>query len=235
MRNCWLLLLLFATGCTQLPLIPDEPLTQQVGSKPFVDPRPANPVRVAIAPAANDVSYRVLLIKNRLVGENPSLALRPAVIALASGDPEIFHVGLNQIYITDTLVRQCRTDGEIAAVIAYELGRMVVEREASVADEVRRPERPLPIQFNVGSNGSSRDRDPIGHVELAMYEKANPKLQRKIARPNPHLIARDVLERAGYQRTDFDAVWPILQNAERYQVLETQFKGTIRQGDWRTP
>ena len=45
-------------------------------------------------------------------------SLRPHLTALTSADPEIFHTDLNHVYITDALVRQCQTEGQLAAVIA---------------------------------------------------------------------------------------------------------------------
>jgi hypothetical protein len=235
MRKPWFVVLVLLAGCSTMP---QEPTTQQVSPQPFTEPRSAAPIAKASyapAPVSQETSYRVLLIKDRLVGENPTVALKPAICAVGSPDPEIFHVGMNQIYITERLVRQCQTDGQLAAVIAFELGRMIAEREAAISDEVRSPERLLPMHLPIGGGTSARDTDPMHAIEMAQYEKQYPKTPRKLTRPNPHLIARDALEKAGYQRTDFDAALPILANAERYHVLESQMKGTVKQGDWKAP
>jgi hypothetical protein len=233
MQNRGYVFLLLLAGC--LPTLPEEPATQQVASTPFSPPRGPMPTRVNYAPASQETSFRVVLIKDKLIGDNPQVGIKPNVIAIGSADPEIFHVGMNQIYITEGLVRQCQSEGQLAAILAFELGRMIAEREATVSDEVRQPERQLPIQLPIGSNGDSRDRDPTYYIELARHEKLYPKHPPKLARPNPQLIAREVLDRAGYQRTDLDSATPILQNAERYQILENQFRGTTKQGDWKAP
>ena len=233
MRNRWSLGLLLLAGC--LSTLPEEPPTEQVASAPFMEPRRPMPTKVNYAPASPETSFRVVMIKDKLLGENPKVGIKPNVAAIGSADPEIFHTGLNQIFITEGLVRQCQSEGQLAAILAYELGRMISEREATISDEIRQPERPLPIQLPIGSNGNSRDADPTNYIQLAQHEKLYPKHPRKLAPPNPSLIARDVLERAGYQRTDLDAAMPILQNAERFQVLENQFKGTLKQGDWKAP
>jgi hypothetical protein len=237
MRNRWTLALFLFAGCAPPPLIaPDgPPLAQQVAASPFTEPRGPMPTMVNYAPASPETAFRVVMIKDKLLGENPKVGIKPNVAAIGSADPEIFHSGLNLIFITEGLVRQCQSEGQLAAILAYELGRMISEREATVSDEIRQPERQLPIQLPIGSNGNSRDADPTNYIQLAQHEKLYPKQPRKLARPNPFLIARDVLERAGYQRTDLDAAMPILQNAERFQVLENQFKGTIKQGDWKAP
>ena len=233
MRNRWSLGLLLLTGC--LSTMPEDPPTEQVPSAPFTQQRRPMPTKVNYAPASPETSFRVVMIKDKLLGDNPKVGIRPNVAAIGSADPEIFHIGLNQIFLTEGLVRQCQSEGQLAAILAYELGRMISEREAAISDEIRQPERPLPIHLPIGSNGNSRDADPTNYIQLAQHEKLYPKHPRKLAPPNPFLIARDVLERAGYQRTDLDAAMPILQNAERFQVLENQFKGTIKQGDWKAP
>ena len=220
-------------GC--LPTMPEEPATQQVASSPFSEPRRSAPVRVNYAPASQEASYRVLLIKDKLVGDNPQVGIKPYVTAIGSADPEIFHVGLNQIYITEGLIRQCQSEGQLAAVLANELGRMVAEREAAVSDEVRSPERQLPIQLPIGGTASGRDRDPTFEIQMAQHAKLYPKQPRKLAPPNPQLIARTVLERAGYPPTELDVVMPILQNAERTRVLANQFNGSMKQSEWKTP
>jgi hypothetical protein len=233
MRNRWPLALLIFSGC--LPTLPREEPTPQVSSAPFTEPRRQALTRVTYAPASEATQIRAVMIEDKLIGENPQVAIRPRVIAVGSADPEIFHVGMNQLYITEGLVRQCQTEGQLAAVLAYELGRMISERDAALAEAVRRPEQPLPIYLPIGGAGNAGDGDPLNRVEMARFEKEHPKQPAKLARPNPQLIARTVLERAGFHSNDLDAAMPILQNAERYRVLENQFNGAIKQGDWKAP
>ena len=233
MRYPWYVGLLILAGCVSA--LPDEPTTQQVSATTFAEPRKPLPTRVQYAPASQEASFRVVQVRDKLIGDNPQIGLKPFVIAIGSADPEVFHVGLNYIYITEGLIRQCNTDGQLAGVLANELGRMVSEREATVAAEVRQPDRPLPIRLPIGGAGSSRDTNPLGDVELAKYEKAYPKHAPKLTPPNPQHVARSILEKAGFQRTELDAAQPILQNAERYRVMENQFKGTTKQGDWKAP
>jgi hypothetical protein len=233
MRNRWCLGLMLLAGCGPLTKLPEDAATPQVASMPFTDPARGVPTRVNYAPASQETSYRVLIVKDKLVGTKSGGL--PNVTAIGAAEPEVFHVRQNQIFITEGLVRQCQTEGQLAAVLASEMGRMISEREATVSDEIRQPDRLLPIELKTGSVGSPRDSDPTHYIEMAMYEKNNPKQHKKLVRPNPQLIARNILEQAGYQSTDFDAATPILQNAERNQVLENQFKGTTKQGDWKQP
>jgi hypothetical protein len=232
MRFSWCLPILFA-GCLPMQTQPEE-ATRQVPSSPFGETRNPMPTRVQYAPASQEATFRVLLVKDQLIGKNERLGLKPIAIAIGSPDPEIFHVG-NTIYITEGLVRQCPAENHLAGVLAFELGRMVAEREARVADDIRQPERPLPIHLPIGGSSMASESDPLHAVELARHERAYPKHPQKLDRPNPQAVARSILENAGYQRTDLDAVFPILNNAERYAVLETQFKGPGKQSEWKSP
>jgi len=234
MRTGWPLLLVLLAGCAQPLLAPEGPApTPQVHASPFAEPGRPTPTKVNYAPASQEVSFRVVVVNDKLLDKNPQFGRRPEVIAIGSGDPEIFHVGVNQIYITEGLVKQCETDGQLAAVLANELGRIVSEREAAVTDEARQPERLLPIYAHIGGVVNARDADPLNYSELGQYEKLHPKQTKKLTAPNPQLVARDMLERAGYQRTELDAAAPILQNAERFRVLENQFKGPTKQSEWK--
>lgn len=232
----WMALLTVA-GCINPALLTQSegpPPTQQVPASPFAEPRPSAPTRVSYAPASQETAFRVVLLKDKLVGQNPQTGLKPLAIAIGSADPEIFHVQ-NTIYITEGLVRQCPTDNHLAAALAFEMGRMVAEREATVSDEIRQPDRPQPIRLSIGGNGYASEADLLHHVEMVRYEKANPKHAGKLPRPDPQNVARNILERAGYQRTDLDAVLPALSNAERFSTFERQFKGPTKQSDWKAP
>jgi hypothetical protein len=236
MRNRWPIIVILLGGCVPWQTVPEEPATQQVSSMPFAGPgRPATSLSVNYVPAAKETADRVQMVRDKLIGQFEACGLRPSVNAVAAADPEIFHISLNRIFITEGLVKQCPTDGLLAAVLANEIGRMVAEREAAVSDEVRQPEHMPPIGLPIGSNGNSRDRDPINYIELAKYEKTYPKQTKKPPLPNPQLVARELLEHRGFQATDLDAALPILENAARFQTLENQFKGITLQGDWKQP
>lgn len=225
--------LLVLAGCVTPPPGMKDPKTDQVGLTPFSDPAKPPPTRVSYNPASPEVEFRVMDMKQKLIGDNPQVGLKPFVKTVSSPDPEIFHKGLGYIYITDSLVKKCDSDALLAAVIANELGKMVAEREKCVADQVRSPEPLPPAPLPIGSLGNSRDADPNHFIEMAMYEKAHPRTPAKVAPVNPQAVARMVLEKAGFQRTDLDAALPLLQNAEGNAVLSNQFNGPAKQGDWK--
>jgi hypothetical protein len=235
MRNrCGLVLLLFA-GCLSMPTARDENATLQVGSTPFTEPNKPAPTKTNYTAAAPDVGFRVMQIKDKLIGDNPQLGLKPFTVAVSSPDAEIFHKGLNYIYITDSLVKKCDTDALLAAVLANEMGKMVAEREKSVADQIRAPEPLPPPALPIGGGGNSRDVDPVYAAQMAKFEQQYPRTQRKPTPVNPQLVARSILEKAGFQRTDLDAAMPILDKAQNNSVLSNQFNGPAKQSDWKAP
>ncbi len=202
---------------------------------PRAGPSAADPRKELRRPAQPELDFRVNQIKDKLAGDNPQIGLKPFTKVLSSPDPEIFRMGLNHIYLTDTLVKQCDTDALLAAALANELGKMISEREKSVADQIRAPEPLLPPSVPIGGMGNSREADPTRYVEMAFFEKEHPKTPRKLTPVNPQVVARSILEKAGFQRTDLDAALPILQNAERNSVHANQFNGPAKQSDWKAP
>jgi hypothetical protein len=252
MRNRWTLGLLLMVGCNTTPT---DKATMQVPAEPYAQARaPITKVNYTAAtqdtqerveimrgklcadkPAPPPRSYFVELVQGKEIVENPGTGLRLYVTAIGSADPEIFHVGCNRIFITEGLVRQCQTDGQLAAVLANEMGKIVAERDGATNDQARNPERPPPIYVPIGGPGGGRDLDGTFYNEMARQEKLYPKQTKKLPPPNPQMVGRGILERAGFQRTELDAVQPILQNAERFRTWENQFKGTAKPGDWKAP
>jgi hypothetical protein len=224
--------MLVLAGCTLTQ--PHEERTAQVPASPFAEPRRAGPARIDYVPASRETSYRVLMIKDRLIDKNPQLGLKPYAVAIAASQPEVFHVE-NTIYVTEGLVQMCSSDNQLAGALAFELGRMVAARESAIADEMRQPERPLPIHLPIGGGGNAREADPLHHIDLIKHEKEFPRQAKKLVVPNPQHVARIALENAGFQRTDLDAVLPIIASAERVPILENQLKGNQKQSEWKLP
>jgi hypothetical protein len=207
----------------------------QVATSPF-PPSPAQLVKRAklnYTPAADELSMRVDAVGRKLVASNPLSVVKPLFVPIGGApDPEVFHVDPTMVYVTDGLVNACHSEADLAAVLASELGKMVSEREATISRAARVADAPLPIALPIGSQGSPLAADPSRVYELAKYEQAHPKSTRKkvVPPPDPRVVARTILENAGFQQADLDAVAPILRTAERNCTLERQFKGTIGPG-----
>jgi hypothetical protein len=226
--------LLMLSGCFPMPLTEADRAMALVSNNPFgAEAPPAAPTRANYAPGDQELTKRVIKAGNELLTANPQIALRPLFATIGVEQMEIFHVDTSLVYVTAGLVKQCRSNAELAAVLAAELGKMVAEREAKVGPDARSPEKLAPIRLQGGNGLQGRDTDMTAVAELAKFEKANPKTPpRNLPRPDPTRLARAYLEKAGYQAADLDTVNPLLQAAERNVALERHFKGTMPQSSW---
>jgi hypothetical protein len=224
------LALLALSGCVPLQLHPDSDLAQ-VPTSPFA-PSVVQTVKRAkmnYAPAAQEIGWRVDAVGRKLLAANAAAGLHPLFATIGAPDPEIFHPDLSIVYVTEALVRQCRSESELAAVLASELGKMVSEREAATSRATRLAVAEPPMHLPIGSQGNPLAADPTYFVEIAKFEQEHPKSARNrvLAPPDPRAIARTILDRAGFQPADLDSARPLLQAAERNCTLERQFKGIV--------
>jgi hypothetical protein len=217
------LLLLTAGGC-----LPTEsaPL---VSANPFDDgPRPpksVQPVQVAHAPASEEAAKRVLRVAEQVRVANPQLALRPLYTTIGAPWEEVFHRNGDEVYITEGLVRRCKTDGELAAVLCHELGKMTAEREALTNPAVRAPDRGPPMDVPVGSDagGAFGSPDGVRLAERAKYETRRRSDPSAAPAADPDALARGYLEKAVGSANDLDAVAPLLRAADEHVTFEKQF------------
>ena len=205
-------------------LVPDNPFG--------VEAPPPTKTKANYAPAAQEVSLRVDKVGRDILAANNQLGLKPLFATIGAPQPEIFHVETRLVYVTEGLVRQCRSNADLAAVLSLELGKMIAEREARTSPTVRRPEQKMPIQLPVGSGVQGREADLTSVAELARFEKTNPKASPTLPRPEPKVLARSILEKAGYQGADLDGVQPLLDAAEKNITFERQVKGVLPQSPW---
>src|SRR5262245_31992982 len=137
----------------------------------FRRPEPVGPLP-ALAPASTEAAARVDSVGRRVVAANPQIGARPLFHTIGAPQPDIFHRGNTDVLVTEGLVRQCATDGQLAAVLCAELGKMVSEREAATPTAVRRPDRLTPIDTRIGiDTGWGTAPDQTRLRELADFDK----------------------------------------------------------------
>ncbi len=238
-RCAWLLVLSLAAasaGCTtDLPtwLNPDPSPLGTVPDRPFSGP-PTGPMpTVAHAPATEAATRRVNDVGQRLLLANPELAVKPVFLGIGSPDPQIFHRDTTAIYVSDGLVSKCATDAQLAAVVASELGKMISTRQALLALKAARGERdrPMPLSVGTDSGGTFGPADGTRLAELGKFEKetGHGPSGRPAAPPDPDVLARTYLTKAGFALTDLDSVAPLLREAAQHDAIEKQLStGPIR-------
>lgn len=226
--------LLAAAGClteqSSTPLVPGNPF----GNAPIIQP----PKQISCSPASEEAAKRVGFVGQKLLLANPQLGVRPLFRTIGSPDAEVFHIGTSQVCITEGLVKQCTTEGQLAAVLSVELGKMVAEREALAGPQARAPERDPPITLRVGNDsGGPYGAPDLTHLaELGKYEQQRRRPSALPPPPDPQALARTCLLKAGYHAADLDAAVPLLQAAAANNRLEKQLtNSTTPVRPWTAP
>jgi hypothetical protein len=212
---------LLAAGCL------DEHRSLMVTAGPSGEPvvaRSLNPVQRV--PATEEAGKRVIVVGQKVVAANPQLGLRPAFCTAGLPNPEIFHRGTGglegcQVVISEGLVRRCTTDGQLAAVLCIELGKVIAEREAQAGPELRQPQRLAP-EGRIG-NDYSGAYGPSDGTYLMEQGKLNKQRGKPAAPPAPEVLAKKYLTRAGYTEAEFVQVQPLLQEAEKNFTIEKSY------------
>lgn len=160
---------------------------------------------------------RLVAVRGKLVAANPQSGVRPNVGAVGLAHPEVCHTGGGtsgyQIVVTDALIAACKTDDELAAVLAIEMGKIVAERSREARTESRLP--PDPNLVGGSDGGSFGPPDGTRQMELARYA---PK--RAEAAASPEELARSYLGKAGYDVNAASAVAPLLRKAQGHADLD---------------
>lgn len=219
-------LLWVAGGCitqeTTTPLVPAGPF----GHSPTAVPS----AKAAYSPATAEAATRVARLGQQVLAANGQLGVRPSFMTVGLPQPAIFHRGSDEIAISEGLVKQCATDNQLAAVLCLELGRMVSEREALAGPQGRKPEYEPPIDSRVGNDGvgAGNTADLTRRGELAKYDQER---RRPTLPPDPQLLARSYLMKAGYPAEELDAVAPLLRSATN-TAMEKQLTAGPAERAW---
>jgi hypothetical protein len=203
-----------------------ESKTELVPSSPFGF-TPSSPAisRTSYAPPSLAAAARVDTLGRKILAANPQLGMKPLFQTIGASEPEIFHRGITNVYVTEGLVSLCATEGQLAAVLTLELAKMVGERETAAGPRARVPDRALPLDVPVGNDygGSFGPADQLHRAELAKYEEGLRKKAASARSFDPQTLARTYLTNAGYAPADLETVQPVLNNAADNRTFAKQF------------
>ena len=211
--------------------VSDEKKLTTVSSSPFGQPGRTQAGSFKQAPQATQkVALRVNEIGQKLLRANTRLNQQVAFLTLGVAQPEIFHQiqrDSSAIYITEGLVNECKTDGELAALLAQELAKMATEQLARTRPARPLTDRPPLMSPRVGNDlgGNFGDAGGTEQMILARYEKDHQQPHQAPPRPTADLLARGYLQSAGFNPADLATVRPLLRKAEQNNSLEQQMTG----------
>lgn len=182
-------------------------------------------------PSTPGVAIKVDEVGQKLVSANPKLGMKPLFLTVGSSAPEMFHRDTSALYITEGLVRGCKNDAQLAALLSVELGRMVAQREAMALPEAR-AEKSAPLAIQMGNTGQFNGLDQLQLVEQTRMDAERKRPTKRNVPADPLVLAASYLENAGYDPRDLDVVAPLLQQADKTFVIEKQFKGQSGNLEW---
>jgi hypothetical protein len=207
---------LFAlAGCVN-----DKENEMLVAPNPFSGPTQIARAQTAFPQANIESAARVDQLGRKILAANPQIGLRPYFCAIGSQNEEVFHQGNSKLIITEGLVRQCKSDADLAAILCRELGKMVAEREALASPAMRKSGERAPIQVHVGRDAGALADDGFDLAELARYEKRGGKPSPYL--PDPSVLARIYLKKAGYPEGALDEASPLFKAADKHSDWEKQ-------------
>jgi hypothetical protein len=236
-RSLLSLPLFLLAGCLPLELLDPSLAPQQTPLVPSTPFESAGTVQQTVArpqtsEASTEMALRVDLVGRKVLGANPSIGVRPLFATLGAAPPEIFHQGTQVIYVTEGLVKRCKNDGELAALLCLELGKMVSEREALSRPRGPRPEGQRPISVPIGNMAEFNAPDQVAVAELNRYETERKQTIRRGPPPDPQVLAGGYLQKAGYEKGALDTIAPLLDAADRNYLIEKQFKTPLNAPQW---
>jgi hypothetical protein len=166
-----------------------------------------------LPPGSQAAATQVYAVGANILAANKDIGVQPVFSTCGRSDLGLAHLGTQQIWISDGLVAKCKTDGELAAVLCSELGRMV--SEARVQLRTNGPDREPTLAPAVGGDPlAAADRTAL--AEQAMYEKQNPHPSRNrdlTPPPDPNELAKQFLFNAKYSADDLRRVSMLLGQA----------------------
>jgi hypothetical protein len=217
------LVLVVVAGCVEqekLTLVPpgspQGPVVQTAGKLPH-------------APATEEAALRVVAAGRQVITANPQIGIRPQFLCIGTPEAVLFHQLQRDscvVYISEGLVKQCRDEVQLIAVLCSELGHVASERATMVQPALPRPERRPPPAMAVGRDETARfgAADGTHLFELAQIDQECERAA-VTTPPSPDALARKFLERTGNKVAELQAIEPLLRAAEKNTAFDRMATG----------
>jgi hypothetical protein len=204
-----------------------------VAEKSAISLVPANLVNSAVAkpkasyaPGSTEVAMKVDYVGQKILAANPEAKIKPLFATIGANQSEVFHQGDKLVYITEGLVKKCKTEGQLAAILSEELAAMEAERRTVARSRRHDSEPRTPIDVPIGNAGQFNSPDLTHLAELSKTDKATAQTATRPAPIDPHTLALNFLHNAHYSEVDFQVVQPLLKEAEGNWSLEKAVNGS---------
>jgi hypothetical protein len=180
-------------------------------------------------PVPPEVALKLATLGQQIQQKNPDLPLKLTCSTVGAPDQvEIFSQVSGEhcaVFVTLGLIKKCKNDSQLAAVICQELGKAVAQHinEANLKLQERMEASAAPASVPIGNDLCGRF-GPTGGVMPAEMERQDRlrKLSGRTSAPPADSLARIYLSKAGFDPQDLEATQPLLREASRNTALEKQ-------------
>jgi hypothetical protein len=165
-----------------------------------------------VAQASGETAERVDEVGSDLLTATPLGIPDISCFTIGGKEPELFHRDPKSLFISEGLVSRCRTDDELAAVLALEMGKMTAEFRRGVRKQAREP---MPAVAGAPKLNVGTDLDPARDAYLAQYDSMgrSPAEKKNWPTVDPHEIAVELLRNSGREPKLLKDVAPLLTDA----------------------
>jgi len=169
-------------------------------------------------PASQEVSVRVDQIGQMLLTQNPFLGVSPTFGVVGRPEEAIFHPDHHGILITEGLVNNCKTDDELAAVLALELAELTAEFKNGKRSGLPQPLPPQPGAGSMTAGGT----DSTQLMTEALVREHASKNGAAVKPEVPQQLAAEILQNSGIESVHLEAARKRLSQTKRRSPLVDQ-------------
>jgi len=175
---------------------------------------------------------RVETLGRRIIAQNTFTGIEPLFHTIGVPETVLFHRGPDELMISEGLVKQCRTEAELAAVLCSELGQMVAEKKAVRRAGAERDSFPeIGVPTGSGLAGGT-PTDPSRAAELALLEKQRARNAAAREPVDPAKLATELMRGAGFDPSELDRVAPLVKQSARGSAIQKQMNSPATAPKW---
>lgn len=179
-----------------------------------------------ITAAHVETSQRVDELMRRILDQNPFTGIDPIAHTFGRKESMLFHRGNGELFISEGLVKKCRTEPELAAVLCSELGKMMSQQKSAAAAG----RLPSTIPDIALPNGLP-DANSVQIAEMTRIERQQKERQLHDQSEEVQL-AKMLLKGAGFDPNELDRIESMVKQSESGEQLRKQFAGTSPRPFW---
>ena len=187
--------------------------------------------RTAKMPKADlAVAERVETVGRKIITQNTFTGIEPLFETVGIPEQVLFHRGSAELIVSEGTVKQCKSDGELAAVLCTELAQMMAEKKSARRVGSERDSFPeVSVPTSSGLAGGTPD-DPARAAERAFLEKQRRQANGETS--DPAKLARDLMSGAGYDPAELERIAPIVKQSSRGLAIQRQMSGSAPAPSW---